>query len=100
MARTPHVFINLSYKCASSHKGVPFFSTSGLPKVTRTRHVFNILRYKCASRQNGVQFFMSHLARWRGADLVFLCFVCFPEGLATVLRISLYSEVSLRTSCF
>ena len=96
MARTPHVFINLSYKCASS----AIFSTSGNPKVTRTRHVFNILRYKCASRQNGVQFFMSHLARWRGADLVFLCFVCFPEGLATVLRISLYSEVSLRTSCF
>ena len=56
----------LTWKCASRHNGVHFFSdtfsTSQRTKVVRTWCVLYILTWKCASRHNGVHFLISHLA--------------------------------------
>ena len=61
--KTTPFFTLLTWKCASRHSGVHFW-TSQLPKVVRRWCALYILTWKCASRHNGVHFFISHLARW------------------------------------
>ena len=64
----------LTWKCASRHNGVHFFSTSEPPKVVRTWCVLCIFTSKCASRQNGVHFFDISTSK-SGPTMV--CFVHF-----------------------
>ena len=94
VVRTPGVFNILTWKCASRHNGVHFFSISTSKSgpdlrcfvhfdfetcfAPQRRALFQhpnlqkwhkcgvlyILTSKCASRHNGVHFFISHLASW------------------------------------